>query len=104
MIILGQVASAFKDSHPIPSLMLPLPQTVTEARKRDRRGCFLGTAPTKCDAQGQHGEDPGGHVDQISQAGQEQGQPWGGEWPWSQCEREVEKAAGTGSQPGVLVT
>lgn len=47
--------------------------------------------------------DPGDHVGQASEAGLEQGHPWG-EWPWSECEREVEgKAEGTGSQPGLLV-
>lgn len=42
---------------------------------------------------------------QVPREGQEQGHSWGGEWPQSQYEREVEgKAAGTGSQPGLLVT
>ena len=42
---------------------------------------------------------------QVSWAGEEQGHPWGREWPWSQREGEVVgKAAGNGSQPGLLVT
>lgn len=47
---------------------------------------------------------PRSHMGTVSWAGQEQGHSWG-EQPCCQYEREVEgKAAGTGRQPGLLVT